>query len=188
MTAIHIFSNQCDIYKVVKVVHGNQSDNYYSRSDTQPSILLLLLDLYYQTNRSDSRCSWSDTQPSILLLDLYYQTNQSDNHCTRSDTRPSIIPLDLYYQTSSSLPPHAWRRLQNVRVAPLQKSERPVQSSTVEEHSPRFNSWRLWTALLISGWPFPHFHLQITCYIGNEVIFKQAVIPYGVTNCLLQQD
>ena len=44
------FSNWCSIYKVVKVVHGNWSDN---------------------------QCNWSDTQPSILILELYKQTSCS---------------------------------------------------------------------------------------------------------------
>ena len=33
------FSNLCDIYKVVKVVHGNQLNNHCNQSDTWPSKL-----------------------------------------------------------------------------------------------------------------------------------------------------
>ena len=32
------FSNQCDVCKVAKVVHGNRSDNRCHQSDVQPSI------------------------------------------------------------------------------------------------------------------------------------------------------
>ena len=37
------FSNQRDRCKMLKVVHGNQSDNHCIRSDTQPSIPLLYI-------------------------------------------------------------------------------------------------------------------------------------------------
>ena len=41
------FSNWCDICKAAKVVYGNRSDNHCNQSDTQSSILLLLvLELY----------------------------------------------------------------------------------------------------------------------------------------------
>ena len=36
-------SNWCDVYKVTKVVHGNQSDNHCKQSDTQSSVLQLEL-------------------------------------------------------------------------------------------------------------------------------------------------
>ena len=34
------FSNQCNIYKVAKVIHGNQSDDHSNWSHTRPSMLL----------------------------------------------------------------------------------------------------------------------------------------------------
>ena len=34
------FSNWCDTYKVVKVVHGNRSDNHCNQPDKSMSILL----------------------------------------------------------------------------------------------------------------------------------------------------
>ena len=41
------FSNWCDICKEANVVYGNWSDNHCNQSDTQSSILLLLvLELY----------------------------------------------------------------------------------------------------------------------------------------------
>ena len=46
---IRQFSNQCDRCKMLKVVHGNQSDNH---------------------------CNWSDTQPSLPLLCIYYTALQ----------------------------------------------------------------------------------------------------------------
>ena len=42
------YSNLCDINKVVKVVHRNQSDSHWNQSSTWPSVLLL--ELYWQTN------------------------------------------------------------------------------------------------------------------------------------------
>ena len=47
--AIDIFSNQCDIYKVPKMVHGNRSDDHCSQSDNTAIYryyYLLLLELY----------------------------------------------------------------------------------------------------------------------------------------------
>ena len=41
--SLYRFLNQCGIYKVVKVVHTNWSDNHCNQSDTWPSILLLEL-------------------------------------------------------------------------------------------------------------------------------------------------
>ena len=35
-----LFSKQCDLYKVVRVVRGNRSDNHCNRSDTGPALLL----------------------------------------------------------------------------------------------------------------------------------------------------
>ena len=47
------FSNQCDRCKMLKVVHGNQSDNHCNRSDTQPSIpLLIYIIQYYSSTRN----------------------------------------------------------------------------------------------------------------------------------------
>ena len=47
------FSNQRDRCKMLKVVHGNQSDNHCNRSDTQPSIPLLYIYIiqYYSSTR-----------------------------------------------------------------------------------------------------------------------------------------
>ena len=36
------FSNRCGISKVVKVVHRNQSDNYFNQSDTLPYIYIYI--------------------------------------------------------------------------------------------------------------------------------------------------
>ena len=41
---IRHFTNQCDVYKVAKMVPGNWSDNYCNQSDAQP--FMLLLELY----------------------------------------------------------------------------------------------------------------------------------------------
>ena len=40
--ARYFFRNQCAIYEVEKMFHGNLSDSDCNWSDTQPSILLLL--------------------------------------------------------------------------------------------------------------------------------------------------
>ena len=45
--SIRHFSNWCDMYVVVKVVHRSRSDSHCNRSDTQPA--MLLLELYQQT-------------------------------------------------------------------------------------------------------------------------------------------
>ena len=52
ITSDHVrhFSSRCDIYKVVKVVHRNRSDNYCNRSDTRLSILLLLQHTHTHTH------------------------------------------------------------------------------------------------------------------------------------------
>ena len=67
---LDIFSIQCDTYKVLKVVHGNQSDNHWKWSDNHSNGS----DNHCKCNLSDNHCNLSDDH-----------CNWSDNYCTWLD-------------------------------------------------------------------------------------------------------
>ena len=91
------FSNQFDRSKMLKVVHGNQSDNHCIRSDTQPSIPQLSLSIYIIQYHSSTRkypkfsllcLACTNITPTLLsccaikLLLLLLKTGQTKSHLT----------------------------------------------------------------------------------------------------------
>ena len=97
------FSNRCDIFKVVKAVHGKQLDSHPNWSDTQLSILVL--EFYKQPPCSlpllECACTHTSTRPCTGATHTHTRATHTHTHANARTLSTVLCFWELVRQNNS---------------------------------------------------------------------------------------